>query len=92
MILDKRLKDKGIPIGRSEDEREPPKVKPKPTHEWNAYCCSDSCIGRSPRQMVKAEAHKQHVKYRKTFCPDCGYSLRWMHEPIKKRKKITVNL
>ena len=96
MIIDKRLKTGGIPIGRSEDEREPPKVKPKETHEWNPYCCSDRCMGRanvkSGSSSVRIEALKENVPYRKTFCPDCGYSLKWMREPIKKKNNFTVNL
>jgi len=78
-------------IGRSEDEREPAEKKPEPTHKWVARCTSDNCIYNSFKTKTRAEVSKclavkgvvkDGVKFRKTFCPDCGYALCWSRDPI----------
>lgn len=78
-------------IGISNEEREPVEKK-EPTHEWIPICGSEVCTAKYYRERrsgmaPKARGAKKNVKYRETFCPDCGCALYWRRKEIKKGRK-----
>ena len=90
-MFEKARRRKMTRVGVSEDEREPTDHK-EPRQLWVPRCASESCaIAYSKRtrqscNMVKG-VPKKGIKYRETFCPDCGYALYWEIMPVKKGKK-----
>ena len=87
MIIDKRLSNSMMPVGRADGEREPAKKKEAPTHLWTAFCMSERCaldyLQRTGKNCtIIAGAAKEGIKYRETFCPDCGFALCWKRVPV----------